>query len=90
MSSRQARKLVKKAAKARTLAEQGGKCFYCEAALLIADATWDHVVPKADGGSTHPANVVVACHTCNRRKGQRTARVFFDVLDQEYEDGFDD
>lgn len=33
----------------------------------------DHVVPVAQGGTNDPDNLVLACTTCNRKKGARTA-----------------
>lgn len=45
-----------------------GTCAYCHAE---AD-TVDHIVPKAAGGTDHPANLVAACRRCNGRKQDRT------------------
>lgn len=40
---------------------------YLRASLCI-----DHIKPKKHGGSEHdPNNKVVACHVCNKLKGQR-------------------
>ena len=33
--------------------------------------TIDHVIPRSRGGLTKWNNVVAACHTCNRKKGNR-------------------
>jgi hypothetical protein len=33
---------------------------------------FEHVVPKAQGGHTKWTNIVVACHPCNQKKGNRT------------------
>lgn len=49
-----------------------GRCQYCGRKLTRAEATWDHVVPRAQGGKTGWENVVVACVGCNQRKGGRT------------------
>ena len=48
----------------------GPKCRYCGA----SDGPFhiDHVVPKSRGGSGDPENLVVACATCNLKKGPRT------------------
>ena len=35
-------------------------------------ATFDHVVPRSQGGATTWENVVIACAPCNRQKGGRT------------------
>jgi len=47
----------------------GERCRYCGAAEHL---TVDHVVPRCQGGSDDPDNLVVACRSCNSRKGGRT------------------
>ena len=47
------------------------QCQYCGVQCRPQTATIDHVVPRARGGKTTWQNVVVACHSCNRRKGSR-------------------
>lgn len=49
-----------------------GKCQYCGNKVPMATFTYDHVVPRAQGGMTEWTNVVVACSACNQRKGNRT------------------
>ena len=46
-------------------------CQYCGAG---DDLTFDHVVPRAQGGRTTWENVATACAPCNLRKGGRTPR----------------
>jgi 5-methylcytosine-specific restriction endonuclease McrA len=46
---------------------QNDLCFWCSAPLTAYEI--DHILPLARGGSNHPNNVVLACPTCNRRKG---------------------
>ncbi len=46
-------------------------CQYCGAK---GDLTFDHVVPRADGGVTSWENVVAACSPCNLRKGAKSLR----------------
>lgn len=53
-------------------ARDGGACQYCGRRLRRAEATWDHVVPRSQGGPTTWENVVLACVACNQRKGGRT------------------
>ena len=36
------------------------------------DLTLDHILPRAQGGESTPANLVTACVKCNQRKGNRT------------------
>ncbi|KPV50271.1 HNH endonuclease, partial [Kouleothrix aurantiaca] len=47
-------------------------CQYCGAQPGRAHLTLDHVVPRAQGGTTCWENVVAACAACNHRKANRT------------------
>jgi 5-methylcytosine-specific restriction endonuclease McrA len=49
-------------------------CQYCGAKREIAELTYDHVVPRSQGGCTEWTNIVTACHECNRQKGGRTPK----------------
>lgn len=51
------------------------RCVYCGAAPKLFDLHLDHVVPRAAGGKTHPANLVTACSTCNVRKSDQMIEV---------------
>ena len=53
-------------------ARDSGKCQYCGLKLARPEATYDHVVPRAQGGLTTWDNVVICCVPCNRKKGCRT------------------
>jgi 5-methylcytosine-specific restriction endonuclease McrA len=44
-------------------------CQYCGVVLPSAELTLDHVVPRSRGGASTWENLVAACHSCNRRKG---------------------
>jgi hypothetical protein len=49
----------------------GGRCEYClvhQSDLLVSHHV-DHIVPLKHGGATIEANLALACHWCNRRKG---------------------
>jgi 5-methylcytosine-specific restriction endonuclease McrA len=46
-------------------------CQYCGDYLEL---TFDHVIPRAQGGRTTWENVTTACAPCNLRKGGRTPR----------------
>lgn len=44
-------------------------CQYCGTRLPSGELTFDHVIPRADGGRTSWDNIVAACVPCNARKG---------------------
>lgn len=48
------------------------RCQYCGGKKPITDLSYDHVVPKAQGGKTTWTNIVTACEECNRKKANRT------------------
>jgi 5-methylcytosine-specific restriction endonuclease McrA len=50
----------------------GFACCYCDIKLPMARLTYDHVIPRAQGGRTEWENIVTACSDCNMRKGNRT------------------
>lgn len=63
------------------------RCVYCGAAghiywprlgsgnpgawVSFSDLELDHVIAESLGGGSEPQNIVLACRTCNRRKGAR-------------------
>ena len=47
----------------------GRKCTYCEKQDAL---TWDHLLPRAMGGTNTSANLVRACEECNINKGAKT------------------
>ena len=52
-----------------------GRCQYCGKRVPRDSFTYDHVIPRVQGGQTTWNNVVVACSgsgSCNQRKGGRT------------------
>lgn len=54
-------------------AKAKGRCFYCGRRRKL---TFDHVVPIAAGGTHAPDNLVMACKSCNSRKGTLPPEVF--------------
>lgn len=48
----------------------GAACRYCGSTERLSI---DHVVPRCRGGGDDEANLVVACRSCNSRKGGRTS-----------------
>jgi 5-methylcytosine-specific restriction endonuclease McrA len=62
-----------RAADVRQLQASGdGICSYC----LRPGTSVDHVVPLSRGGGNEPDNLVLACGSCNSKKGQRTPLEF--------------
>lgn len=53
-------------------ARDNNRCQYCWMRVSRSEATYDHVLPRAQGGKTTWDNVVIACVPCNQRKGGRT------------------
>jgi 5-methylcytosine-specific restriction endonuclease McrA len=64
MAKTEHRRIIKK----RLYVAQECRCFYCDKAIHIEDATIDHLVPVAKGGADHWQNHVVACAPCNGEK----------------------
>lgn len=48
------------------------QCQYCGVQCTNASSSIDHIVPRCRGGRTSWDNVVVACHDCNRMKGDKS------------------
>lgn len=53
-------------------ARDHNSCQYCGRRHDSSDLTYDHVVPRSQGGKTDWTNIVTCCVECNRRKGGRT------------------
>lgn len=69
---------------------QNWRCYYCSASIdhklsqgHPREATIDHKLPKARGGTNHITNTVAACFRCNHRKGALTAEEFGAVITPE-------
>jgi len=61
-----------KFSRANIYARDGWRCQYCGQKPPVDELTYDHVVPRAQGGRTTWTNIVTACFPCNRAKGNRT------------------
>jgi 5-methylcytosine-specific restriction endonuclease McrA len=57
-----------KPSKAMVYKRDENKCQYCGSTKHL---TIDHVVPKSKGGSEDWTNLVVACSSCNTKKGDK-------------------
>lgn len=53
-------------------ARDHGKCQYCGTKVSLSEFEYEHVIPRCQGGKTIWENIVVACTTCNQRKGNKT------------------
>jgi len=49
-------------------------CQYCAARFKADDLTFDHVIPRTQGGKTTWLNIASACHICNGLKAGRTPK----------------
>ncbi|HAA55094.1 MAG TPA: HNH endonuclease [Myxococcales bacterium] len=55
-------------------ARDKGRCQYCGIKMYQHESTYDHVVPRSQGGTTCWENVVLACFNCNQKKANRTPK----------------
>lgn len=53
-------------------ARDGYRCQYCGDKFSIGELTYDHVIPRAQGGKTTWTNIVSCCQECNAHKANRT------------------
>ena len=63
--------------KRATMRDCGRRCVYCADPLPLELATLDHVYPVAHGGPHVHGNLVAACGSCNRLKGDLLPQEFF-------------
>jgi 5-methylcytosine-specific restriction endonuclease McrA len=49
-------------------------CQYCSHSFPTPELTFDHVIPRSQGGRTEWSNVVAACSCCNLRKANKSVR----------------
>ena len=61
------------------LKQQKNKCFYCGKDMGNS-YTIDHKIPLCRNGLNEISNVVIACRSCNVKKGKRTTQEYFEVL----------
>jgi len=54
------------------LARDKWECQYCRQRKDLKELTYDHVVPRSQGGKTAWTNIVTCCRDCNSKKGGRT------------------
>lgn len=63
----------------RKLAQQGGRCYWCQTELNGAYHV-DHIIPIGRGGTNAANNICAACAPCNWRKHQKMPSEFIGRL----------
>lgn len=64
----------------RLLFEQGGDCFFCKQPLAKADASIEHLVAQANGGTSAEENVVACCKAINSLLGSKPLKDKFAII----------
>jgi hypothetical protein len=59
----------------RLIARDGDSCVWCSTQLPLEKITLDHVVPYSQGGSNHLGNLLLACGSCNSKRGHRSVEL---------------
>jgi hypothetical protein len=74
---------IPRALRERIAAEAGYRCGYCLTDQRISGAQMhiEHLVPRARGGGSEPANLWLSCAWCNSYKGTQTEAVDPDTGD---------
>jgi len=56
------------------------ECHWCGKTLCFGDrdTTLDHIVPMSRGGRTDENNTVLACRSCNKKKGSGSGQEFLE------------
>jgi len=58
--------------RANVYQRDGYRCQYCGHKFPLNALSYDHVVPRAAGGTTSWTNIVTACKACNSRKANHS------------------
>jgi hypothetical protein len=64
----------------RLLFVQGGECFFCRTPLSKADASVEHLLATANGGTNAEDNCVVCCKTLNALLGSKSLKAKLEVF----------
>jgi len=59
---------------------QGGRCFFCDGPISTSDASVEHLVAKANGGSDQDDNCVACCKSLNNLLGSRPLKEKIQVV----------
>lgn len=65
-------KRVVKFSRVNVFTRDGYRCQYCGDHRAPDELSYDHVVPRVQGGKTEWTNIVTACKPCNAKKRGRT------------------
>ena len=57
----------------RLAGQQNWRCCYCGVRMEdgASEPTFEHIVPRARGGTDDETNLVIACRRCNSNRGHR-------------------
>lgn len=61
-----------KFSRSNVYARDNFSCGYCGKRCKTDELTYDHVVPRSQGGLTNWTNITSCCYKCNSKKGGRT------------------
>lgn len=64
----------------RMLFAQGGLCFFCKGPISTPDASVEHLVAKANGGSDRDDNCVACCKSLNTLLGSKPLKEKIQVV----------
>jgi HNH endonuclease len=64
----------------RLMFAQGNECFFCKQPLPKADASVEHLVASANGGSNNDENCVACCKAVNALLGSMSLKEKFQVV----------
>ena len=62
---------------------QNWRCCYCGVRMAASGrrhATFEHITPRALGGSNRISNLAISCHDCNNKRGMQMRPEHVEVL----------
>jgi 5-methylcytosine-specific restriction endonuclease McrA len=65
---------IPKRLKVKRLHQQEETCCWCGHYMSMASATWEHIIPKADGGTDDFENLALAHYECNSKRDRNLAQ----------------
>jgi len=61
-----------------------GHCMYCGKKVGLNSFSFDHYIPKCQGGRTSWENILICCLRCNSKKGNKPASKFKEPIRRPY------